>query len=630
MTAPLSSYQQFVYLRTYARYLNKEKRREEWVESVDRYARFMDSRVPDELREDYLSAIESVVVMDTMPSMRALWTAGKALERNNLAGYNCSALTIDRPKAFTELLYLLMCGAGVGFSVERQFISKLPEVPTLMKSAEVLSIADSKEGWAEGFLQYITRLYQGEVCEVDFSKVRPKGSRLKVFGGRASGPEPLQELFKFTLRVFLNAQGRKLNSLECHDICCKTANSVVVGGVRRSACISFSNLSDKRMAGAKLGQFWLDNPQRFLANNSVAYTEKPDAVAFLEEWTNLVKSGAGERGIFNREAAIKSAANGRRDPNHEFVCNPCGEVFLRPRGLCNLSEVVVRETDTLSELSKKVRHATILGCLQATLTKFRFVGSEWKRNAEEERLLGVSLTGTRDHHVLNKVQYSAEYWLKNLKDVATETAQVWSKALGINMPAAITCVKPSGTVSQLVNCSSGIHPRYAEHYIRRVRVSSFDPLAKLMMDRCIPCGPEVGHTMETTPNIVFEFPIKAPETAVTRHHVSALEQCEYWKMFKQYWCDHNPSVTIYCKPDEWVSVGGWVYQNWNDIGGMTFFPEDTGNYQMAPYEEIDSREYEELVNKMPSIDFLELAQYESGDETEGSREMACAGGACDL
>lgn len=626
----MDTYQEFIYTRTYSRYLDKEKRRETWDETVDRYAAFMGSRVPDELRHDYLDAILAIKKLEVMPSMRALWTAGKALERNNLAGYNCSALTIDRPKAFAELLYLLMCGAGVGFSVERQFISKLPEVPLLAKSAEVLSVADSKEGWAEAFLQLITRLYQGEVPTIDYSKVRPKGARLKIFGGRASGPEPLKELFGFTWRVFNKAQGRRLNSLECHDICCKTANSVVVGGVRRSACISFSNLSDKRMAGAKQGQFWLDNPQRFLANNSVAYTEKPDAVAFLEEWTNLIKSGAGERGIFNREAAIKSAERGRRDPNHEFICNPCGEVFLRPRGLCNLTEVIVRPEDTLSELSQKVKYATILGCLQATLTKFRFVSAEWKRNAEEERLLGVSLTGVRDNWILNRVSRTARDWLDDMKKTAVQTAKEWSAALGINMPAAITCVKPSGTVSQLVDCSSGIHPRFAKHYIRRVRVSSFDPLATLLADAGVPCRPEVGHSADTTPNLVFEFPIKAPENSIVKDEVSALEQCNYWLMFKRHWCEHNPSVTIYCQPDEWVGVGSWVYQNWNDIGGMTFFPADNGHYQLAPYEEISVDEYEKLKAEMPAVDFSDLDQYESEDETEGSRELACAGGACEL
>ena len=626
----MDTYQEFIYKRTYARYLDKEKRRENWDESVDRYAAFMDSRVPDELREDYRAAIESIHDMDVMPSMRALWTAGKALERNNLAGYNSSALPIDRPKAFAEMLYLLMCGAGVGFSVERQFTNKLPEVPVLQKSAEVLSIADSKEGWAEGLLQYLTRLYQGEVPEVDFSKVRPKGSRLKVFGGRASGPEPLQELFEFTLAVFQKGSGRKLNSLECHDICCKIANSVVVGGVRRSAGISLSNLSDKRMAGAKQGQFWLENPQRFLANNSVAYTEKPDAVAWLEEWMNLIKSGAGERGIFNRESARLSAKLARRDPNHEFLTNPCGEVFLRPRGLCNLTEVIIRQGDTLSALTQKVRNATILGCLQSTLTKFRFVSAEWKKNAEEERLLGVSLTGTRDHEVLSYINSDAREWLYTMKYEAIQTAKQWSEALGINMPAAITCVKPSGTVSQLVNCSSGIHPRFAQYYIRRVRVSTFDPLAQLLGEQGVPYQPEVGHTMKSSPNYVFEFPIQSPQYCTTRKDVSALEQCDYWQMFKDHWCEHNPSVTIYCKPDEWVEVGAWVYKHWNTIGGMTFFPEDNGNYKLAPYEEIDSEKYEQLVNAMPDVNFDDLDQYETSDETEGSRELACAGGACEL
>lgn len=626
----MDTYQEFIYLRTYARYLDKEKRRENWDESVDRYAAFMDSRVPDELREDYRAAIESIHDMDVMPSMRALWTAGKALERNNLAGYNCSALPIDRPKAFAEMLYLLMCGAGVGFSVERQFTNKLPEIPGLQKSAEVLSIADSKEGWAEGLLQYISRLYQGEVPEVDYSHVRPKGSRLKVFGGRASGPEPLQELFEFTLAVFQRASGRRLNSLECHDLCCKIANSVVVGGVRRSAGISLSNLSDKRMAGAKQGQFWLENPQRFLANNSVAYTEKPDAAAWLEEWMNLIKSGAGERGIFNREAAKLSASAARRDPGHEFMPNPCGEVFLRPRGLCNLTEVVVRADDTLSQLRQKVQYATILGCLQSTLTKFRFVSAEWKKNAEEERLLGVSLTGTRDHHCLKEASFVAADWLRYLKDAARDTARKWSEALGINMPAAITCVKPSGTVSQLVNCSSGIHPRFAQYYIRRVRVSTFDPLAKLLVEQGMPYQPEVGHTMKSSPNYVFEFPIQSPQYCTTRKDVSALEQCDYWKMFKNHWCEHNPSVTIYCKPEEWVEVGAWVYKHWNTIGGMTFFPEDNGSYKLAPYEEIDSEKYEQLVNAMPDVNFDDLDQYETSDETEGSRELACAGGACEL
>lgn len=633
MDTKMSPYQEFIYKRTYSRWLEEEGRREDWEETVNRYYEFFRSRVPVALMEPYRDAIELVKKLEVMPSMRALWAAGKPLELENVAGYNCAYTVVESPRDFAEILYILMCGTGVGFSTERQYISKLPTVPEDLLQLEtvVVTIEDSRLGWAEGFLQYLEYLYSGIIPTVDYSRIRPKGARLKTFGGRASGPEPLKQLFDFTLNIFQKAKGRKLSSIECYDIVCKIASCVVVGGVRRSATLNLSNLTDTRMRRAKEGQFWLDNPQRALSNNSVAYTEKPDIGIFMDEWMNLMKSGTGERGIVNREALKRSVGAIGRDTHHEFGVNPCGEVILRPRQFCNLTEVVIRPDDTLENLLDKVESATILGVLQSTLTDFNFLSEEWRRNVEEERLLGVSLTGLKDHPVLSRVSQQATAWLSTLRWRAKAVAEYWARALGVNVPKAVTTVKPSGTVSQLVDSSSGIHPRYARYYLRRVRVARMDPLARFLEDVGIPMHPEVGQTWSNCTTVVFEFPVKAPEGAVLRGEESAVEQLEYWKMLKQYWTDHNPSQTIYVKEHEWLDVGAWVYRNFDIIGGLSFLSYDGGVYELAPYEEITEEEYLKFLDQLPDeIPWKDLNRYESEDNTQGSREFACTGDKCEL
>ena len=625
-------YQEFIYKRTYARWLEKEGRREDWNETVNRYMDFFIQKVPDEYKLHFTAACKSIQDLKVMPSMRALWTAGKAAERDNMCIYNCAYRELNSARAFAEMLYVLMNGTGVGFSVERQVINRLPVVPdTLSASDYEIIVPDSKEGWARAYLSLLHGLYDGIIRPLNVSRVRPKGAKLKTFGGRASGPGPLLELAEFTTRMFQQARGRKLNSLEVHDIACKIANIVVAGGVRRSACISLSNLSDDRMANAKAGMFWDTNPQRMLSNNSVAYTEKPDAERFMEEWLALMKSKSGERGIFNRESAkIIAGKSGRRDPDYEFGCNPCSEILLRSAEVCNLTEVVVRPEDTLDDLIIKMYHATILGIVQSTFTDFKFVSKEWQQNCEEERLLGVSLTGLRDHPVLGTVSDEARSWLRAMKYEAVLTAEAWADVLGINMPAAITCVKPSGTVSQLVDSASGLHPRYSRWYIRRVRVDAVDPLAQFLIQKGVPVHPEVGEEMHSANTLVFEFPIEAPSTAVFRDQETALEQLEYWKMLQEEYCEHKPSCTIYVKDDEWLAVGAWVQQNWDYISGISFLPYDGGVYKLAPYQECTEAEYHELKAKMPELDFKELAEFEAEDSTKGSKEYACTGGSCEL
>jgi ribonucleoside-diphosphate reductase alpha chain len=624
-------FQELIYKRTYSRYLDKDGRRERWPETVKRYFEYMAGYVPDEKKTEFDAISGSTYLLDVMPSMRALWTAGKALDREHICGYNCAALIIDNQRAFAEMLYILMCGGGVGFSVERQFVAKLPMVPKEIEHSESeIVFADSKLGWAEGFNRFVNGLYNGVCYQCNLTKIRSKGKRLKVFGGRASGPEPLRRLIEYTKFVFNNAAGRQLSSIECHDICCYIASIVVVGGVRRSASISLSNLSDDRMRTAKNGEFWRTNPQRTLANNAVCYTEKPEPDRFLEEWLNLMRSGSGERGIFNREGTKNFVKAKGRDHNHNFLVNPCGEVVLRPKQFCNLTEVVVRDHDTFESLKKKVQEATIMGCIQSTLTDFGFLSADWKKNCEEERLLGVSLTGLRDHKSMGRVCVTARLWLACLNEVAHTTAKEWAKALGVNAPAAICCVKPSGTVSLLVDSASGMHPRFSKYYIRRVRVACTDPLCSLLKDQGVSWRPENGETEEKHQTAVFEFPIKAPEGAITTEQVSAIGQLEYWKMLKTCWCDHNPSVTIYVGEGEWVSVGAWVYDNWDYVGGITFLPRDNQVYQLAPYEAISESEYERLAAEMPDIDYEALANYENEDQTEGSREFACSGNACEL
>ena len=623
-----TDYQAFIHTSRYARWLDKEGRRESWSETVQRY---MDNVVRPKLGDDtYVNGIEQAILnLEVMPSMRAVMTAGPALERDNTAGYNCSYLPVDDPKSFDEAMFILLCGTGVGFSVERQFVSKLPEVPTLFQSDTTVVVKDSKEGWAKALRQVIALLYSGEIPKWDTSAVRPAGARLKTFGGRASGPAPLIDLFNFVTRVFAEAQGRKLSSIECHDIMCKIGEVVVVGGVRRSAMISLSNLSDDRMRHAKSGDWWTNNPQRALANNSVSYTEKPDSLSFMREWMALVESGSGERGIFNRQASVKQAAkNGRRDASYEFGTNPCSEIILRPYQFCNLTEVVVRATDNIEDLERKVRLATILGTVQSTYTKFPYLRKVWQRNTEEERLLGVSLTGIMDNTLLTTKNMGLDKTLERLKNVAIATNNEWSERLGIPVAAAITCVKPSGTVSQLVDSASGIHARHSPYYIRTVRGDNKDPLTQFMKDQGIPSEPDVFKPDQTT---VFSFPVKAPDKAVVTSDLSAIDQLEMWLMYQRHWCEHKPSVTINVKKDEWFEVGAFVYQHFDEMSGVSFLPYNEHTYQQAPYQEVGKSEYEELLSLMPStIDWSKLAEYEQEDNTAGSQTLACSGDSCEI
>jgi ribonucleoside-diphosphate reductase alpha chain len=627
-----TEYQKFIYYRSYSRWIPDLKRRETWNESVKRYGDFMLGRVPDEYEMQFKEALGAIEEGEVMPSMRALWTAGKALEREHVAAYNCCYEPIAHPKAFAEILYILMNGTGVGFSVEQDYIKQLPEVPAKLTSKkEKILVRDSKRGWAEALYKYIRKLYAGEILEFDVSRVRPKGAILKTFGGRASGPDPLLTLWEYTRRTFEKAKGRRLHPIEAYDIACVVMDCVVSGGVRRSAGISLSDLWDRQMAKAKSGSWFDAYPHRARTNNSVIYDGKPDARTFISEWLKLIESRSGERGIWNREGANYSiAAGGRRDPDHAWGCNPCGEIILRPYEFCNLTEVVVRPEDNLKDLERKVRHAAILGVVQSTLTDFNLINAKFKRNCEEERLLGVSLTGLADHPTLGNVSKSSRKWLLNLKEEVNDTAEEWASHLGINVPAATTCVKPSGTVSQLNGVSSGISPRYAEHYIRRVRVSAFDPLARLLVDSGMEAKPESGEEEGKASTLVFEFPEKSPDTAVCMADRPALDQLKYWGMLKKYWCEHNPSATIYCKDSEWPDVGAWVYDNWNMVCGLTFFPSEDNVYKLAPYEEIDEETYRRMADSMPHIDYTKLSEYEAEDNTEGSQELACAGGACEL
>ena len=623
-----TDYQSFIHTSRYARWLDKEGRRESWSETVQRY---MDNVVRPKLGSDtYVKGIEEAILnLEVMPSMRAVMTAGPALERDNTAGYNCSYLPVDDPKSFDEAMFILLCGTGVGFSVERQFVSKLPEIPTLFKSDTTVVVKDSKEGWAKALRQVIALLYSGEIPKWDTSAVRPAGARLKTFGGRASGPAPLIDLFNFVTRIFAEAQGRKLSSIECHDIMCKIGEVVVVGGVRRSAMISLSNLSDDRMRHAKSGDWWTNNPQRALANNSVSYTEKPDSLSFMREWMALVESGSGERGIFNRQASIKQASkNGRRDASYEFGTNPCSEIILRPYQFCNLTEVVVRATDNIDDLERKVRLATILGTIQSTYTKFPYLRKVWQRNTEEERLLGVSLTGIMDNSLLTTKNAGLDKTLERLKDVAVSTNNEWSERLGIPAAAAITCVKPSGTVSQLVDSASGIHARHSPYYIRTVRGDNKDPLTQFMKDQGIPSEPDVFKPDQTT---VFSFPVKAPDKAVVTSDLSAIDQLEMWLMYQRHWCEHKPSVTINVKANEWFEVGAFVYEHFDEMSGVSFLPYNEHTYQQAPYQEVGKSEYEELLSFMPkSIDWSKLSEYEKEDNTSGSQTLACSGDSCEI
>jgi len=624
----MDAYQQYIHKSRYARYLPEEQRRESWEETVNRYLDFWVSQ--DKLKKHEAQDIfTQIQTLNVMPSMRALMTAGEALHRDNAAGFNCSYLPIDHPKAFDEMMYVLMCGTGVGFSVERQYISKLPEVAEKFHDTDtVIHVADSKIGWAKAYRELIAMLYTGQVPKHDVSGVRLAGAPLKTFGGRASGPEPLVDLFLFTIEVFRNAAGRRLSSIECHDLCCKIAQVVVVGGVRRSALISLSNLTDDRIRRCKSGQWWVENPQRGLANNSACYTEKPDFGAFLEEWKSLYESHSGERGVFSRVASQAQAArNGRRDAEVDFGTNPCSEIILRPYQFCNLSEVVVRPEDTLESLRIKVRTAAILGTLQATLTDFRYLRKIWKTNTEEEALLGVSLTGIMDHPTMSGRGGRSElqHWLTQLKEEAIKTNAKWSKRLGINTSTAITAVKPSGTVSQLVDSSSGIHPRYSKQYIRRVRADARDPLCSVLEAAGVPVEEDI--TSATTK--IFSFPVKSPEGAVVATDMGAMEQLDLWEAYQEHWCEHKPSMTCYYRDHEFLDVGQWLYNNFDKVSGISFLPYSEHTYQQAPYEPVESdEEFAALVEGFPTE--IDWNVSEESDMTEGSQQLACVGNSCEI
>ena len=626
-------YQSFIAKSRYSRFIPEEGRRESWEESVDRYFNFIEDKlesdnnyvVPRELSDELRNAVKN---LELMPSMRAIMTAGKALERDNTAGYNCSYLPIDDPKAFDEAMYILLCGTGVGFSVEQKYVNQLPEVPDqLFDSKTTIVVSDSKEGWAKALRQLIALLYSGEVAGWDVSRVRAAGARLRTFGGRASGPEPLEELFKFTIAKFKGAVGRKLTSIECHDLLCKIGEVVVVGGVRRSAMISLSDLEDDRMRHAKAGNWWEQNGQRALANNSATYEAKPDIGQFLQEWTSLYHSHSGERGIFSRAASKSQASkNGRRNPNHDFGTNPCSEIILRPYQFCNLTEAVIRAEDTDADLERKVRLATILGTFQSTMTHFPYLRKIWQKNTEEERLLGVSLTGIYDNPLTYEVNDQTISRLERLKNVAVETNKTFANAIGINPSTAITCVKPSGTVSQLVDSASGIHPRHSLYYIRRVRGDKKDPLTKFMIDKGIP---HEDCVMRPESTVVFSFPQRAPKNALLRDNLTAIDHMNTWLMYQRHWCEHKPSVTISVKEHEWMDVGAWVWNHFDELSGVSFLPYDGGTYRQAPYEECSKEYYEAALAKMPEdIDWDSLT--EQDDNVKGAQELACSAGACEI
>jgi len=625
-----NDYSTYIHKSRYARWLDKEGRRETWEETVKRYCDFWQQRYPEVF--PYSDIYTAIYNKEVMPSMRALMTAGPALERDNIAGFNCSYIPVDDVRAFDEIMYILMNGTGVGYSVERQDIQRLPEIAEQFHHTDsVIHVADSKTGWASAFRQLISLLYQGQVPKWDTTKVRPAGARLKTFGGRASGPAPLEELFRFTVSLFTKAAGRKLTSVECSDLVCKTAEVVVVGGVRRSALICLSNLSDDRMRNYKNGQWYVDDKQRSLANISTAYTEKPDVETFMREWLALVESKSGERGIFNRVAARKQAEKtGRRKLDYAFGTNPCGEIILRPYGFCNLSEVVVRATDIQADLLRKVEIATIIGTFQSTLTDYKYIRKKWKENAEEERLLGVSLTGIMDHPVLSDSDawdnQSLSSSLKEMKQHAVSVNAHWAGVLGINQSTSITTVKPSGTVSQLVDSASGIHPRHHAHYVRTVRADVKDPLADFLKLQGVPW--EVDQFNSN--NVVFGFPIKAPENALTRHDVGAIRQLEHYLVFQQNWCEHNPSITVYVKNDEWFEVGAWVYKHLDMLGGVSFLPHNDHIYPQAPYQDITAEQYNKLAAEFPPINWKEFDQYEVDDATISMHELACVNGACEI
>ena len=643
-----TQYQQFIHLSRYARWDYDKKRRETWGETVNRYFDFFQDHLKDmcdyRLENGVLEELkQDVMSLDVMPSMRCLMTAGEALRKENVAGYNCSYVKVDSLRSFDEILYVLMNGTGVGFSVETEHVNHLPVIAEEFHPTDTtIMVADSKLGWAKAFKELLSLLWSGQVPKWDMSKIREAGKPLKTFGGRASGPEPLDDLFHFSTKVIQDAAGRKLKSIECHDIVCKIAEIVVVGGVRRSALISLSDLDDGEMRHAKSGQWWEHNVQRALANNSVNYKEKPNTGTFMREWLSLYDSKSGERGIYNRSSAKNqvSSLNGRekddkgeyvrrRDPRDDFGTNPCSEIILRSREFCNLSECVVRRSDDVESLKKKVRSATILGTFQSTLTNFRYLTKEWKDNCTEERLLGVSLTGILDSPLTNGKKKGLETLLQDLRKVAYETNKEWADRLGIERSAAITCVKPSGTVSQLVDSASGIHARHNPYYIRTVRADNKDPLCKFMKDKGFPNEPDVTKPKHTT---VFSFPMKGPEQAVYRQDMTALEQLELWMTYQEHWCEHKPSVTISVKEEEWPKVGSWVWDNFDSISGISFLPFSEHTYRQAPYQDCTKKEYGDMLKLIPQdVDWKDLSKYEEVDYTAGSQELACsADGGCEV
>jgi len=643
-----TDYQNFIALSRYARWKEDEQRRETWAETVQRYFDYMDGHLSSnhnyKLTKDLRSELEEAVLNQSiMPSMRALMTSGPALDRCHVGGYNCSYVPVDNPRAFDETMYILMCGTGVGFSVERNAVECLPFINESFHNTEtVIKVGDSRPGWAKSLKELIAMLYTGQIPKFDVSEVRPAGARLKTFGGRASGPQPLIELFDFCIEKFKGAAGRRLYPIECHDIMCKIGEVVVVGGVRRSALISLSNLNDDQMAHAKSGKWWENEGQRALANNSVAYKYKPEMGTFMREWLSLYDSKSGERGIFNREAAKKQATkNGRRDIytglkhpltklplEYDYGCNPCSEIILRPYQFCNLSEVVVRESDTLETLKNKVRLATILGTFQATLTNFKYIRKIWQKNTEEERLLGVSLTGIMDNTLTATNGGKLETALEILRSESVRTNKNLAKQLGIHQSTAVTCVKPSGTVSQLTDAASGIHARHNPYYIRTVRGDNKDPLTQFLVSQGIPAEPDVMKPDSTT---VFSFPMKSPNGAVTRTGMTAIEQLELWLTYQRHWCEHKPSVTISVKENEWMDVGAWVYEHFDEVSGISFLPFSEHTYQQAPYQDINEAQYKEWVSKMPkNVDWSKLQDFEKEDTTSGGRELACTAGVCEI
>lgn len=622
---------EFVYYRSYSRWIEEEGRRESWIETVDRYMNFMRENLGNKLNEkEYAEVREAILKQEAMPSMRLLQFAGGPAKHTNVAAYNCSFTAPTKLTDFAEIMYILMCGTGAGFSVERKFTEQLPQIKKQTGTKlDTYVIADSREGWADSLTHGLKTWYSGKDVDFDFSLIRPYGARLKTMGGRASGPDPLKDLLKFTKERVLSKQGRRLEPIDVHDIICKIGEVVVAGGVRRSALISLSDLDDQSVRDAKIGQFWNTNPQRSLSNNSAVYESKPSVEQFMEEWTALIKSGAGERGIFNR-GGLSTALPERRVKHlkeglDELGSNPCGEILLQPKQFCNLSEVVARSEDTEESLMRKIRVAAILGTYQSTLTNFPYLSKEWKQHCEAERLLGVSITGQYDCPAVRNADT-----LNKLKKEAVRVNRVYAKRFGVNASTSVTCVKPSGTVSQTVDCASGMHPRYAPYYIRRIRIAAHDPLFKLMKDQGVSYHPEVGQTAADANTWVLEFPIKAPENSVYRNDKTAVEQLEYWKVVKKEFTEHNPSITIYVGENEWLEVANWVYNNWDMVGGISFLPRSNFVYQLAPYEEISKEKYEEMMSKFPEVDYSLIVSYEAEDETELAKEAACAGANCEL